>query len=83
MLPPYSPDRNPGELVWKHLKADIAGRMAATSREAFTKKVRRSIRNLQNDARKIIPNTSFISPSRISTIPEPGPRARKRQPAND
>ena len=25
-LPPYSPDRNPGELVWKHLKADTAGR---------------------------------------------------------
>jgi transposase len=21
-LPPYSPDRNPDELVWKHLKAD-------------------------------------------------------------
>ena len=25
-LPPYSPDRNPGELVWKHLKADTVGR---------------------------------------------------------
>ena len=27
-LPPYSPDRNPDELVWKHLKADTVGRMA-------------------------------------------------------
>jgi len=26
-LPPYSPDRNPDELVWKHLKADTVGRM--------------------------------------------------------
>ena len=24
-LPPYSPDRNPDELVWKHLKADTGG----------------------------------------------------------
>ncbi|MGH8595495.1 MAG: transposase [Gammaproteobacteria bacterium] len=30
-LPPYWPDRNPDELVWKHLKADTAGRRAAAS----------------------------------------------------
>lgn len=24
-LAPYSPDRNPDELVWKHLKADTVG----------------------------------------------------------
>jgi transposase len=29
-LPPYSPDRNPDELVWKHLKADTVGRMVVT-----------------------------------------------------
>ena len=32
-LPPYAPDINPDELVWKHLKADTVGRMAVTSRE--------------------------------------------------
>ena len=53
-LPPYSPDRNPDALVWKHLEADTVGRMAVTGREDFAKKVRRSMRNLQNDARKII-----------------------------
>jgi hypothetical protein len=42
-------------LVWKHLKADIVGRMAVTGKEDFSKKVRRSMRELQNDARKIIP----------------------------
>jgi DDE superfamily endonuclease len=26
-LPPYSPDRNPDALVWKHLKAETVGRM--------------------------------------------------------
>src|SRR5476649_2922349 len=46
-LPPYSPDRNPDELVWKHLKADTVGRMAVTSKEDFAKKVRRSMRSLQ------------------------------------
>src|ERR1700724_2803068 len=53
-LPPYAPDRNPDELVWKHLKADTVGRMAVTSKEDFARKVRRSMRDLQNDARKII-----------------------------
>src|SRR5271165_4789470 len=31
-LPPYSPDRNPDELVWKHLKADTVGRMTITDK---------------------------------------------------
>jgi acyl-CoA synthetase (AMP-forming)/AMP-acid ligase II len=53
-LPPYSPDRNPDELVWKHLKADTVGRMAVTSKEDFAKKVRQSMLDLQNDTRKII-----------------------------
>ena len=34
-LPPYSPDRNPDELVWKHLKADTVGRMAVTDKTDF------------------------------------------------
>jgi len=52
-LPPYSPDRNPDELVWKHLKADTVGRMAITDRTDFKTKVRASMRQLQNDPEKI------------------------------
>jgi transposase len=52
-LPPYSPDRNPDELVWKHLKADTIGRMAVTSKDDFKAKVRSSMRQLQNDPEKI------------------------------
>lgn len=52
-LPPYSPDRNPDELVWKHLKADTVGRMAVTGRDDFRTKVRASMRQLQNDPEKI------------------------------
>ena len=52
-LPPYSPDRNPDELVWKHLKADTVGRMAITDKADFKTKVRSSMRQLQNDPEKI------------------------------
>jgi transposase len=52
-LPPYSPDRNPDELVWKHLKADTVGRMTITDNADFKTKVRSSMRQLQNDPEKI------------------------------
>jgi transposase len=52
-LPPYSPDRNPDELVWKHLKADTVGRMAITDKDDFKAKVRSSMRQLQNNPEKI------------------------------
>jgi hypothetical protein len=50
---PYSPDRNPDELVWKDLEADIVGGMAITSKDAFKAKVRSSMRQLQNNPEKI------------------------------
>ena len=53
-LPPYSPDRNPDELVWKHLKADTVGRMVVIGRDDFKRKVRSSMRQLQKDPEKII-----------------------------
>ena len=52
-LPPYSPDRNPDELVWKHLKADTVGRMAITDKNDFARKVRSSMRQLQANPGKV------------------------------
>ena len=52
-LPPYSPDRNPDELVWKHLKADTVGRMATTSKADFKSNVVSSMRSLQKNPQKI------------------------------
>ena len=52
-LPPYSPDRNPDELVWKHVKADTVGRMVVTGKEDFKTKVVSSLRSLQRNPRKI------------------------------
>jgi len=52
-LPPYSPDTNPDELVWKHLKADTVGRMATTNKADFKNKVISSMRSLQKRPEKI------------------------------
>jgi transposase len=52
-LPPYSPDRNPDELVWKHLKADTVGRATITSLRDFKGKVRSSMLSLQRSPAKI------------------------------
>ena len=52
-LPPYSPDRNPDELVWKHLKHDTVGRMVVTGKADFKSKVISSMRSLQRNPEKI------------------------------
>jgi transposase len=52
-LPPYSPDRNPDELVWKHLKADTVGRASITNLHDFKEKVRSSMLSLQRSPAKI------------------------------
>jgi transposase len=60
-LPPYSPDRNPDELVWKHLKADTVGRMVTTSKLNFKGNVVSSMRKLQHNPEKI--RSFFQKPS--------------------
>ena len=52
-LPPYSPDRNPDELVWKHLKADTVGRTVVTDKVDFKRKVISAMRSLQKNPGKI------------------------------
>ena len=60
-LPPYSPDRNPDELVWKHLKADTVGRTTITSFNDFKDKVKSSMISLQRSPSKI--RSFFQKPS--------------------
>jgi transposase len=60
-LPAYSPDRNPDELVWKHLKADTVGRMVTTSKADFKSKVVSSMRSLQKTPERI--RSFFQKPS--------------------
>jgi DDE superfamily endonuclease len=60
-LPPYSPDRNPDELVWKHLKSDTVGRTTITCLDDFRSKVKSSMLSLQRDPDKI--RSFFHKPS--------------------
>jgi transposase len=60
-LPPYSPDTNPDELVWKNLKADTVGRMVTTDKADFKSKVVSSMRSLQKNPKKI--SSFFQKPS--------------------
>lgn len=53
ILPPYSPDLNPDELVWNHLKTHTVGRSTVTDKAEFKKKVQRSMRSLQKNPEKI------------------------------
>ena len=46
-LPPYSPDLNPDEHVWSHLKNHGVGKRAIRSREQFRKVVLGHMRSLQ------------------------------------
>jgi transposase len=52
-FPPYSPETNPDEPVWKHLKSDTVGRAAIVSRADFRKKVKSSMLCLQRNRDKI------------------------------
>ena len=52
-LPPYSPDLNPDELVWNHLKTHTVGRTTTDSEQSFRGKVLSSMRSLQNTPKKI------------------------------
>lgn len=60
-LPPYSPDRNPDELVWKHLKADTVGRTSIATLADFRSKVKSSMLSLQRNPEKI--QSFFQKPS--------------------
>jgi transposase len=52
-LPPYSPDLNPDELVWNHLKTNTVGRAAVTDKIDFKRKISKSMISLQRDKEKI------------------------------
>jgi transposase len=64
-VPPYSPERNPDELVWKHLKADTVGRSKITSFNDFRNKVKSSMVSLQRSPSKI---RSFFQNSRVTSF---------------
>ncbi len=61
ILPPYSPDLNPDELVWNHLKTHTVGRSTVTDKAEFKKKVTKSMKSLQKNKDKV--RSFFQKPS--------------------
>jgi len=54
VLPPYSPELNPDELVWNHVKNHRIGRMAVKDHEDLVCKVRFTLRSLSRTPSKIV-----------------------------
>lgn len=61
ILPPYSPDLNPDELVWNHLKTHTVGRSTVVDKIDFKKKVTKSMKSLQKNKNKV--RSFFQKPS--------------------
>lgn len=53
ILPPYSPELNPDELVWNNLKSHRVGRKMITGPDDLKKKIISSLRSLQKMPQKI------------------------------
>jgi len=47
-LPPYSPELNPDEWVWKNIKHDHVGKMAARTKDEMRKGIERAVARLQS-----------------------------------
>src|ERR1039457_1698788 len=52
-LPPYSPDLNPDELVWNHVKSNSVGRTATIDKQSFKRVVLTTLRTLQRRPKHI------------------------------
>lgn len=64
-LPPYSPELNPDEQVWNHVKRELA-RIVIRKKKEFTRCIRKSLRGLQKMTEKI--SSFFRLPETLYTI---------------
>jgi transposase len=62
-LPPYSPELNPDELVWRHVKTHVVGRQSVQNREDLIGKISAAMRSLQRQPKKI--RACFQSPTTV------------------
>lgn len=52
-LPPYSPELNPDELVWNHVKAQKLGRRIVKTKDELMTSIRSVLRSLQKNTEKL------------------------------
>jgi transposase len=64
-LPPYSPELNPDEWVWKHVKHDTIGRIGLRSKNEFTAIIRSALAGLQKTPHVL---RSFFHDSNLTYI---------------
>jgi transposase len=67
-LPPYSPELNPDELVWKNVKHDNVGKMASRSEDEMRIGVEKALKKLQSATEFVrsffrAPDLSYILPT--------------------
>jgi transposase len=53
-LPPYSPELNPDELVWNHVKAQKLGRQVIKTKDELMERTRSILRSLQKNSEKLM-----------------------------
>ena len=71
LLPPYSPELNPVELVWSALKTGRIGPMALKTKDQFLKAVSSGLKSIQRQKTKILgffraENTAYACLERLS-----------------
>lgn len=49
-LPPYFPQLNPDERVWKHVKHDRVGRLAARTKDEMRDAINKAVTRMQETA---------------------------------
>lgn len=64
-LPPYSPELNPDEWVWKNVKHDRVGRLAARTKQEMREGIEKAVKRLQETSAVIMgffrdPDLSYI-----------------------
>jgi transposase len=64
-LPPYSPDLNPDEWVWKNVKNDSIGRTAIRGKDDLKAKAVSALRHLQKSPAKV---RGFFGDSKLAYI---------------
>jgi transposase len=62
-LPPYSPELNPDEWVWKSIKHDRVGKMAARTADEMREGIKKAVSHLQSGAEAVM--TLFRDPDLI------------------
>ncbi|MEU7864540.1 hypothetical protein [Nonomuraea sp. NPDC049141] len=78
-MPPYSPELNPDEWVWKNIKHDRVGRAVVRSVEELTDRIERAVDRLQATPEIV---RSFFRDRDLLYITSPATELRSSSPVS-